>query len=381
MLLSDFIAKWSASSGAERANKDAFLLDLCQVLDVPGPAPKGADEEDAYVFERDVPLVHEGEKASCGFIDLFKKDCFILEAKQGSDEGRRKVGTARRGTPAWNLAMHDAFGQALGYARTFDRPPPFILTCDVGHCFNLYAAFDGSAAYRPFPDALHNRIFLTDLEARPEHLQTLRAIWLDPLSLDPARHAARVTREVAAHLAELARALDAAGHPAEATAQFLMRCLFTMFAEDVGLLPDHLFSDALEKRWIDHPEQFASGCRALWQAMDVGENFGLEKLLRFNGGLFANPEVLPLTREHLKLLLEAARCDWSEVEPAIFGTLLERALDPKKRHQLGAHFTPRAYVERLVRPTIAGVATLTSCFQPSFSMTKRKDMNSRCFSK
>jgi hypothetical protein len=349
MLLSDFISKWSASSGAERANKDAFLLELCQLLDVPGPNPKGAFEGDDYVFERDAQFVHEGEKVTVGFIDLYKRDCFILEAKQGSTEGHRKIGTARRGTPAWNIAMHDAFGQALGYARTFDRPPPFILTCDLGHCFDLYAAFDGSTAYRPFPDALHNRIFLTDLEA---HLPTLRAIWTDPLSLDPAKHAAKVTREVATHLAELARALDAAGHPSEAIAQFLMRCLFTMFAEDVGLLPDHLFSDALEKRWIDHPDHFEGGCRALWQAMDLGAHFGLEKLLRFNGGLFADPCVLPLTREHLKLLAEAAKCDWSEVEPAIFGTLLERALDPKKRHQLGAHFTPRAYVERLVRPTI-----------------------------
>lgn len=349
MLFSDFITKWSASSGAERANKDLFLNDLCAVLDVPGPNPKGADEDDAYVFERDAQLVHEGEKVTVGWIDLYKQGCFILEAKQGSSEGRRKIGTARRGTPAWNIAMHDAFGQALGYARTFDNPPPFIITCDLGHCFDLYAAFDGSTAYRPFPDALRHRIFLTDLEA---HLPTLRAIWTDPLSLDPAKHAAKVTREVATHLAELARALDAAGHPSEAIAQFLMRCLFTMFAEDVGLLPNRLFSDALENRWLERPDQFQGGCRALWQAMDLGAHFGLEKLLRFNGGLFAEPHVLPLTREHLKLLVEAAKCDWSEVEPAIFGTLLERALDPKKRHQLGAHFTPRAYVERLVRPTV-----------------------------
>jgi hypothetical protein len=51
-------------------------------------------------------------------------------------------------------------------------------------------------------------------------------------------------------------------------------------------------------------------------------------------------------------LLRAAERDWSEVEPAIFGTLLENALNAKERHSLGAHFTPRAYVERLVRPTI-----------------------------
>src|SRR5204862_2511653 len=77
-----------------------------------------------------------------------------------------------------------------------------------------------------------------------------------------------------------------------------------------------------------------------------------KSLLRFNGGLFENVEALPLTREQLELLIQASKADWKDVEPAIFGTLLERALDPVERHKLGAHYTPRAYVERLVMPTV-----------------------------
>jgi hypothetical protein len=77
-----------------------------------------------------------------------------------------------------------------------------------------------------------------------------------------------------------------------------------------------------------------------------------ERVHRFNGGLFAEHSAPPMTKAQLETLLAAAKHDWSDVEPAIFGTLLERALDPKERHALGAHFTPRAYVERLVRPTL-----------------------------
>ena len=77
-----------------------------------------------------------------------------------------------------------------------------------------------------------------------------------------------------------------------------------------------------------------------------------KKLLQFNGGLFEDCEALPLRVEQLKLLIEAGNANWREVEPAIFGTLLERALDPIERHKLGAHYTPRAYVERLVMPTL-----------------------------
>jgi hypothetical protein len=75
-------------------------------------------------------------------------------------------------------------------------------------------------------------------------------------------------------------------------------------------------------------------------------------LLRFNGGLFAESTAFDLTADQLKVLLQAAKREWKDVEPAIFGTLLERALDPKERSKLGAHYTPRSYVERLVRPVV-----------------------------
>jgi hypothetical protein len=351
MTVTEFIAKWSASGAAERANKDSFLIDLCDLLGVPRPhATTGDPDKDTYTFERDAVFAHEGDKFTTGKIDLFKDGHFILEAKQGSEETSKKLGSAKRNTPAWSIAMRDAYGQALGYARTFDTPPPFLITCDIGYCFDLYATFDGSWDYRPFPSAQKSRLFVTDLET---HLDLLRTIFANPFSLDPTLRSAKVTREVATHLAALARDLEGAGHPPESVATFLMRSIFTMFAEDVGLLPERLFSKGLDEIWIPHPEKFPADIEFLWQAMNHGKEFGfVGKLLRFNGGLFSTPASLPLTKEHLLLLKEAALCDWADVEPAIFGTLLERALDPKERHNLGAHYTPRSYVERLVRPTI-----------------------------
>jgi hypothetical protein len=348
----EFVKKWAASGAAERANKDLFLAELCDVLGVSRPNPaKGDTTEDTYVFERAATLAHEGGEATIGRIDLYKQGCFILEAKQASGEGTSKLGKAKRGTPAWNILMKEAFGQALGYARSFDKPEPFVIVCDIGHCLDLYATFDGTWNYRPFPNAQTSRIFLRDLA---EQADTLRRIFEEPLALDPSRHAAKITREVAAHIASLAKKLEDDGHSQELVAQFLMRCLFTMFAEDVGLLPEGLFTKALKDLWLPHPASFPGGVESLWRTMNEGgELFGVVgKILRFNGGLFANPKALKLDKEALHLLWQAAECNWSDVEPAIFGTLLERALDAKERHALGAHYTPRAYVERLVRPTI-----------------------------
>ena len=363
-----FIARWRSSGAAERANYQLFLTELCDVLGVPRPEPAQPDDTlNAYVFERAVTFDNRDGSTSTGRIDLYKRGCFVLEAKQGADtpaapivppvEPRRvKQGAARRGTARWDDAMLRARGQAEQYVRALpasEGNPPFVIVVDVGHTVELYADFSRSGkAYLPFPDARSHRLGLADLE-REEVRERLRAVWTDPAALDPARRAARVTREVASHLAALARSLEAAGHDPQAAAQFLMRCLFTMFAEDVGLLPRRSFTGLLAELRAE-PEKFAPMAHSLWSTMHLG---GFSPVLRewlphFNGGLFESAEALPLSTEQLALLIEAARCEWRDVEPAIFGTLLERALDPRERHALGAHYTPRAYVERLVMPTI-----------------------------
>jgi hypothetical protein len=101
MTVAEFIAKWSASGAAEKANKDSFLIELCDLLGVPRPDPSSGDpEKDNYTFERDAVFAHEGDRFTTGKIDLFKDHHFILEAKQGSEETSKKLGSAKRGTPA-----------------------------------------------------------------------------------------------------------------------------------------------------------------------------------------------------------------------------------------------------------------------------------------
>jgi hypothetical protein len=368
---SEFLEKWSDSAAAERSNAQSFVLGLCAVLNVDPPHAATSDaDRDAYVFEKPVTVAHEGRQQSIGFIDLFKRGHFILEAKQGSEKGGSRLGTAQRGTPAWHIAMQDAFGQATKYARAMDTPPPFLIVTDVGHCFDLYASFDRTASYRAFPDAVNSRFYLRHLfrqphDAEPDPIEylpeerhltefgrRLRRVFTDPYGLDPSKHAANITREVAARIATIAKQLEAAAHDPELVAKFLMRCLFTMFAEDVGLLPRRIFSDAFEG-WIETPERFKPDIEALWEKMNEGGVlWGKGKVWRFNGGLFNDPVAIDLNRHQLYALRTAAESNWAHVDPSIFGTLLERALDPKERHRLGAHYTPRAYVERLVRPTI-----------------------------
>ena len=372
MTIESFIERWSQSGGSERANFQQFLIELTQLLDVPAPKPATADaQNDDYRFERPVTFIHTGTQ-SRGFIDLYRRGSFIMEAKQGRGQtgsedadqltllptptGPQRQGHGLRGSRRWDDTMLRARNQADGYARAVAREdgwPPFLMIVDVGHVIELYADFSGQGqGYTQFPDGNRYRIALEDL--RDDKIrERLRLIWTDPMALDPSRISAEVTREVADRLAALGRSFEGQGHEPEAVARFLMRCLFTMFAEDVELIPRDSFRSLL-KKLRGHPEHAAPALSGLWQTMNTGgfSQVLMTDLKRFNGGLFKDASALPLSEVQLSLLIDAANRDWREVEPAIFGTLLERALDKRQRHKLGAHYTPRAYVERLVVPTL-----------------------------
>ena len=370
MDINAFIERWSqARGGAERANFQMFLTELCGALDLPRPHPASDDtRSNDYVFERGVKRRESEGLAATLRIDLYKRGCFILEAKQSRatqrDDQPRLFSDADAVSTAasegrWDVLMRNARRQAEDYVFRLpaDHPaPPFIIVCDVGYVFEIYADFSGSGrAYSHFPDRKGFRIRLDDLRA-PDVVARLKAIWTDPQSLDPTREAARVTQQIAERLAAVSRRLERS-HPPEEVAHFLMRCIFTMFAEDVDLLPKGKFTQLLTD-CLDDPSSFAPLLRDLWQRMDdpVYDNrffSGFRTHLRhFNGGLFRDPSAFAMTREEIGELLAAANHDWRYVEPAIFGTLVEQALAPSERRKLGAHYTPRSYVERLVEVTV-----------------------------
>src|SRR6185312_4303250 len=295
--------------------------ELCDFLAVPRPEPTRAEEHlNTYVFEKAVSIHNLDGTTSSGRIDLYKRAHFVLEAKQGSNPpqlqsgpesselvlippparaARQRRGTAVRGTSGWDEAMLNAYNQAGRYAKALPAMegwPPFLVTVDVGHSIELFADFSLTGkAYLPFPDARTYRIPLGDL-GNPKIRERLSLVWTDPHALNPARHAAKVTREVAAKLAVLARTLEQT-YPAKQVAEFLTRCILTSFAEDMKRLPQKSWDNLLcDLRDTDRVSVFPEMAKSLWDTMNAG---GFSPILRahvlkFNGGLFESTEALPL---------------------------------------------------------------------------------------
>ncbi|HMO29818.1 type IIL restriction-modification enzyme MmeI [Enterovirga sp.] len=192
-----FIARWSeCEGGQERANYALFLIGLTRLLGLPEPDPAGATHEhNDYVFER---VVHKRRPNgdTSGRIDLYKRDCFVLEAKQSRLKGRAKelagqtdlfraeddAGALAR--PGWDVLMLNAKAQAEDYAPALPTShgwPPFILVCDVGRAIEVFADFSGQGKnYTQFPDRRGYRIRLEDLREKAVR-DRLRAIWLHPV--------------------------------------------------------------------------------------------------------------------------------------------------------------------------------------------------------
>ena len=175
----------------------------------------------------------------------------------------------------------------------------------------------------------------------------------NPEALRPTVTRQELTEEAAREFAALAIALRGRGHAPQAVAHFLDQLLFCMFAEDAGLLPRGIIERLTEATRAD-PDGFTEQLGELFARMGThgGGYFGSERIEWFNGSLFDGSPAIPLAASEVDIIRRVAKLDWAEIEPAIFGTLFERGLDPGRRTQLGAHYTDRASIERLVEPVL-----------------------------
>jgi type II restriction/modification system DNA methylase subunit YeeA len=327
--LPEFIRCWKDSELTERAGAQSHFNDLCDILNEPHPAhadPKGAE----YTFEKHVNKTGEDK----GWADVWKRGSFGWEYK-----GPHKD-------------LKAAYLQLLKYREDLENPP-LLVVCDFLH-FEVHTNFTNTPPV-VYKFTLDDLILTTpvpgsDLSA----LDILRAVFQQPEKLKPGALEVRVTQKAAEEFTKLKDNLRKPNADNEAVARFVMRLLFCLFADSVGLLPDNLFRKTIQAD-RQEPKKFVRKLKKLFAAMAAGDSeFGFTAIHHFNGGLFraGDDTVFDLTHEDMGILRNASQLDWGRVEPAIFGTLFERILNEEKRAQLGAHYTSREDILLIVEPVV-----------------------------
>ncbi|MGI8631245.1 MAG: DNA methyltransferase [Solirubrobacterales bacterium] len=317
--LAQLAARWDAYSGSEKAEAQPFLEQLFAAYGT-DRAAVGAE------FEKNI---------GAGFVDLLWPGRCLFEMKAPAEAGR--------------LSKHRK--QALGYWENAADPaagvpaPQWVVLCAF-HRFEIWEP--GRFPQQPRASF--------DLKELPERRDALRFLAGDqPVFIGD--HQA-VTREATERVAQLSRSLGERreGGP-DVRRDFILQCVWCMFAEDLGQIPGHAFTQVLDGLLTQPNRSSLDDLGRLFELLgDSSQNRPAEgmyaKVPYVNGSLFRQPARLHLERTELELLREAAQENWHKVEPSIFGSLLENALGHDKQWELGAHYTHEADILKILEPTI-----------------------------
>ena len=314
----EFAAKWRNVTLKERSAAQEHFVDVCRMIGHATPAeadPKG----EWFVFEAGADKTRGGH----GWADVWKKGYFAWEYK-----GK-------------HADLDRAYQQLLQYRESLLNPPLLIVS-DI----------DTIVIHTNFTNTVKRVVTLTlDDLLTLDGNKTLRAAFENPNAFKAEQTTEQVTQAAAAEFARMADLLRRYGEEPGQAAHFLIRILFCLFAEDIGLLPHHLFTRLVEQTLM-HPAALTQQLRQLFAAMASGGMFGPETIQHIDGGLFDDDRALTLDSDALRILANVTKLDWSSIEPSIFGTLFERSLDPGKRAQLGAHYTSREDILLIVEPVL-----------------------------
>ncbi len=309
----EFVSRWRDAGFGERQGAQSFFNDLCGLVGHATPA--GYGDPEAFTFEKAVPG---------GFADAYYEEHFGWEFK-----GR-------------DAQLDGAFDQLLRYQVHLKTPPLLIVS-----------SFETIRIQTNFPgmETARYDVGIGEFE-QAERLELLRDVFFAPHRFrERLRSVDAVTRETAAVFQSIVVDMEARNEDPERLARYLNQLVFCLYAEDAGLLPEGLFTRIVAQHYRD-PATFDRAIRSLFAQMATGGFSGADEIAHFNGDLFNVVDTVELSTTALQRLGEACERNWRDIEPSIFGTLFERALDASKRAQTGAHYTGAEDIALVVEPVV-----------------------------
>ena len=312
MTAQQFIDKWSNTRFGEKQAAQIWFTDLLQLVGHPDPIEYGDREN--FTFER--PVLG-------GFADAYKQGHFVWEFKSAEPQ------------------LLGAFDQLLRYQVYLQTPP--LLVVSSFSLIRIQTNFPGK-------ETVVHDIPIAEL-TNSEQFNKLRSIFFAPQEFDPGRTPEDVTKETALLFKNIVEDMERFRPADERLAKYLNQIVFCLYAEDTGLLRKDLFTDITENHFRD-PPRFNHAVNRLFAEMSAGGMFGADVVRRFNGDLFSGAEPVELSERALFYLVQAVRKNWRNIEPSIFGTLFEGAMNAEKRSQLGAHYTSADDIMLVIEPVL-----------------------------
>ena len=308
----EFIAKWRNPRFGERQGAQSFFNDICALVEHPTPVEYG--DPDVFTFEKWIPA---------GYADACFEGHFGWEFKRLDSQ------------------LDDAMNQLLRY-QVYLKTPPLLIVSSF-RTIRIRTNFPGM-------ETVLYQIRVAELED-PENLNKLRSAFHSPSDFRPDRTRDAVTKETADIFHAIVSDMEKRNTDPVKLARYLNQIVFCLYAEDAGLFVDNVFIETI-RRLYRRPAAFDTAVRQLFNLMASGGQALYHEINCFNGDMFKDAETVELSEKALLKLHDAKRQDWRNIEPSIFGTLFERALDASKRSQLGAHYTGADDIELVVEPVV-----------------------------
>lgn len=316
----EFVVKWRDAVGEEKQEDQSFVRDLLHAF--------GISETRAALYQKRSTKSSTG---TTGYIDALVPGVLLIEIKSAGK----------------NLGLAEI--QAMDYIQHLSETevPKYVLTSDFKRFRLLDIAAPKGADVIEFS--------LEELPKNAEVLSFLAGYGSQSFSNFEQEEASIKAAQL---MADLYEALDGSGYEDHEASIFLVRTLFALYADDSGVWTKGQFTEFIENRTSadgsDLGQQLSMLYEVLNTPLDSRFNNLDESLARFpyvNGGVFAERLRTPAFDKKMRdKLLRACHFDWSEISPAIFGSLFQAVKSAEARRELGEHYTTEKNILKTIRP-------------------------------
>ncbi len=300
----------------------------------------GDERQDAQTFEKDFMYVfgvdwHDG---------LHEHPIISLDGVQNYIDyllpGKILIEMKSRGK-----SLDAAFTQAMQYLRALkpEDQPALVVVSD----------FDTIKVYNTSKQHHYKAFKVSNLKSRVRIFSLLTGHGAE----SEERTEIEVNTDASYKMAKLHDALKENGYTGHELEVYLVRLLFCLFADDTGVFEKRTFYNYLQASNPDGSD-LSGRLTMLFSVLDTPDDKRMknlpEELKRFryiNGNLFSERLAPPFFSAKMRsTLLECCDFDWTQISPAIFGAMFQGVMNPQERRELGAHYTSRENILKVIQP-------------------------------